>query len=113
MTKAELESVERQMKAEKAVRRKKKAGVYGRKKKMHPPTGLGPPARVPHKSVKQVFLESDKETWIPASLYKFEPASPLTAAEERQFLENFRKRTPGKLIRLPDITRKMGQLKFD
>lgn len=80
------------------------------KRKMKPATYLGPPRRV---RTKQVAYEKDELQWIPAKLYQFETARPLTTAEQKQFETNFRKRSPGKLLRLPDITKKMGQLSFD
>ena len=76
-----------------------------------PASYLGPPRRV--RITKQVAYEKDELQWMPAKLYQFETARPLTTAEQKQFETNFRKRSPGKLLRLPDITNKMGQLSFD
>lgn len=112
MTKAQLETFERQLKAKQIVKKKKQAGIYGRKKKLAKATNLGPPVRVARKPSKRVSYESDKDMWTPASLYKFEPARPLSATEQWQFEVNFRRLSPGKTVRLPDITKKMGEMNF-
>jgi hypothetical protein len=89
---------------------KQRARLKKPKRQMKPATYLGPPRRV--RTTKQVAYEKDELQWVPAKLYQFETARPLTAAEQQQFETNFRKRSPGKLLRLPDITKKMGQLSF-
>lgn len=73
---------------------------------------LGLPIRVPKSKTKQTFYESDKSQWIPATLYRFPTARPLTTQEQEQFERNFRQRSPMKPYQLPDITKMMGRLNF-
>lgn len=112
LTVPELRALGRQGEAKRTVQSKKRKGHYG-VRKMYPPTKLGMPARVPKPSVKKVSYESDTEQWIPATLYKFPTARPLTTQEQLQFERNFQRLSPMKAYRLPDITKQMGRLNFD
>ena len=107
LTELELKTLARKVDArERALSKRKPRNLLKRY------ADLGLPARVTKTTSKKVSYETDSLQWIPASLYRFPTARPLTTQEQEQFERNFRKGSPMKPYQLPDIRDKMGRMNF-